>query len=56
MALLRKSITRVSLNIAGRIRERNKSADGKGVRNNIGWLYRDDTIDWKTKPIRYLRN
>lgn len=36
MALLRKSIRRVSLNIAGRIRERNKSAGGKGARNNTG--------------------
>lgn len=36
MALLRKSIRMVNLNIAGRMRERNKSAGGKGARNNTG--------------------
>lgn len=50
MALLRKSIRRVSLNIAGRIRGRNKSAGGTGAKNNTGGgIVGGDAVDGKNE-------
>lgn len=54
MALLRKSIRRVSLNIAGRIRERNKSAGGEVVENNAGVTSWGNSVERKTNPVGYV--